>query len=318
MKAIVAILTAAFLIGFLSAGAGASSKWWFELDNSDTGFKQMDIFHNGQFVGKAERLDIGHKVFGYNSWPTVAALYSNAYLRLKQAAYPDVPFGTSFILGPSYWASGSYYHAQEIGTVNIIDGLGNGKLVLKIKAQNEHFLINYAVVLQQPTDKTADKMIAEVTQKYKAKKSLAIDSSRQAENQGFKLVQFSSMYVDSFYHDADSARYIDETGSTVTGNFNASSSSRFIFQNPNALGSTWLELSHSDDSGWQGNTPNCRVELKAPIPRITPQGWFDYDINYNNDNIGMWLNQDNVSSFAQGEEKTLSYRLVCQDNPKNN
>jgi len=95
--------------------------------------------------------------------------------------------------------------------------------------------------------------------------------------------------------------------------------STFVFSPARPLGSTWLDVLHTDDAGWQGNTPNVRVALDLlPDDRtITAQGWISATTNPDDDNVGLWLHDDGAASqsWAVGQSDQVGYWLLAQDDP---
>ncbi len=76
---------------------------------------------------------------------------------------------------------------------------------------------------------------------------------------------------------------------------------------------------HTDDQGWQGNTPNVRLALDAlPLTHtVTPQGWLNATTDPNDDNVSLWLHDDGPASqsWAAGQSDQVGYWLLAQDDP---
>jgi len=290
--------------------------WWIEEDRSEPHLGWMEVYVDGEYKGECSRLDFGHKVEGVNSWPTVVAIYASGYIRLKECREPDVNFGTSFVLGPAYWEGGIYHHHPQIKEAHInTGGASTSLLSLEIIADMEHLNITYNILMSEPTRIA---MELDVEQIFEVANPFVLDESRFENYEGFKLVQFSSMYIDDYYHDADRVRYVDETGKLVTVKFQEIGKDRFIFDEPQKLGRNWFECVHSDDEGWQGNTPNCVILLDDPLlaTECTPQGWIRDTSDPNDDNVGLWIHFDNASlEWNIGDGNSISYRLIARDNP---
>jgi hypothetical protein len=285
--------------------------WWIAMDSSDPLLASIDVYLNDVSKGQCKRLDFGHKVQGIDSWPTVAALYSSGYLRLKECREPDIKFGTSFILGPAYWENGNYYHNPQLTKVHIdTKELPSGPLRIQIAATNGSLNLSYDIETYDPTN---EEIRVHVNQTWISTRSFSIDAMRQANHGGFKLVQFSSMYMNGYYHDSDGAQYIDKNGNLIRSNF--TNSDRFVFNNPERLECGWLECTHSDNYGWQSNTPNCFIQLgdQGLGLECTPQGWIRATSDPNDDNIGLWINQDTVSTVENSG--SVSYWLLAKDDP---
>ncbi len=175
-----------------------------------------------------------------------------------------------------------------------------------------------------------------VTQTYTATSSITINATRRTEKQGFKLIQASSMFINegapcdggySDCHDSNAVRYIGSDLARHQTAFNGLSQPSFLFNNPSALGSTWLDILHTDDQSWQGstgagtsgNSPNARIALdELPASQtVTPQGYITATTNPNDDNVNAWLHDDDpaAASWTNGESDQISYWLLAQDNP---
>ena len=290
--------------------------WWIEEDRSEPHLGWMEVYVDGEYKGECSRLDFGHKVEGANSWPTVAAIYASGYIRLKECREPDVNFGTSFVLGPAYWEGGIYHHHPQIREAYInTGGASTSPLSLEIIAEMEHLNITYNILMSEPIREV---MELDVEQIFEVANPFVLDESRFENHEGFKLVQFSSMYIDDYYHDSDRIKYVDETGKPVTVKFQEIGKDRFIFDDPQKLGRNWFGCVHSDDEGWQGNTPNCMILLDDPLlaTECTPQGWIRDTSDPNDDNVGLWIHFDNASlEWSIGDGNSISYRLIARDNP---
>lgn len=313
---LIGMLTLAFNIPYAKAKIFDDGIWWIEEDRSEPHLGWIKVYVDGEYKGECSRLDFGHKVEGVNSWPTVAAIYASGYIRLKECREPDINFGTSFVLGPAYWEGGIYHHHPQLKEVHINTcGASSSPLSLEIIADMEHLNITYNITMSEPTREV---MELYVEQTFEVANPFVLDESRFENHEGFKLVQFSSMYIDDYYHDSDGVRYIDETGKLVTVKFQEIGKGRFIFDGPQKLGRNWFECMHSDDEGWQGNTPNCVILLDDPLlaTECTPQGWIRDTSDPNDDNVGLWIHFDNASlEWNIWDGNSISYRLIARDNP---
>ena len=79
----------------------------------------------------------------------------------------------------------------------------------------------------------------------------------------------------------------------------------------------WLDALHRDDASWQGNTPSLRVCVDAIPPgrTFTPQGFIKATTNPNDDNLGLWLQDDRRASvgWAARQKERIGYWLVALD-----
>ena len=280
------------------------------------GVKQSDL---------AARLEIAHLTDDGVDRPIVAALYASGFVRLKPNAdpTPPIPFGTSAVLGPAYWSGGVYHHNPTLESVYVATGwLPNGPLRLRIIGTNGNLAVEYEVTVPAPSDHLTRWHVA---QTYTATTAITLDAGRLANHEGFKLAQFSSMFVNQSgscgggsggCHDADGARYIATDGARRQVAF-ANVGGGWVFSSTNALGDVWLDALHGDDQSWQGNTPNVRLALDA-LPAagtITPQGWISPTADPNQDNVGLWLHDDGVTGWSAGQSASTGYWILAQDDP---
>jgi hypothetical protein len=289
----------------------------------------MTVRLDGVAKGKAALLRIAHQAQAGPGVPQVALIYASAYVRLKQNAdpAPAIPFGGSFVLGPAYWpAATTYHHNPRLDQIAIDTAwLPYGPLRMQATGTNQDFAVAYQLDLPPPTDRQTR---MHITQTYTATADVVIDPGRRAERQGFKLAQVSSMFANqggscvggqTDCHDSNAARFIGADLARRAVAFGALTLPGFVFADPPPLGETWLDTLHTDDAGWQGNTPNLRLALdELPTDRtITPQGYIAATNNPNDDNVGMWLHDDGVASAAwqAGQSGQIGYWLLAQDNP---
>ena len=313
-----------------------SNGWVLDMCATDPNITTpMQVLVNGVSHGSAALVRVYHKTQSGSGVPQVAAIYASGYVRLKQNTdpTPSIPFGTSFILGPAYWPSSSTYYNNPQLTQLTIDTtwLPNAPLRMVAQGTNHAFNVTYQMELPPPRDRQTR---LHVTQTYTATSAVTINATRQTERQGFKLVQASSMYINeggtcdggySDCHDSNAARFIGNDGARHQVAFSGVTPPSFIFATPVPLGSTWLDVLHTDDLSWHsatgtsGNTPNARIALDdlPTAHTVTPQGWIDTDTNPNDDNVGLWLNDDNPASasWAIGQSDSVGYWLLAQDNP---
>ena len=159
------------------------------------------------------------------------------------------------------------------------DWLPSGPFRLAISGTNADFEVGYEVTLPSPSDELTRWHVA---QYYTATAPISLDSGRLDSHEGFRLAQFSSMFInqsgscgggDGGCHDSDGARYIAADGTRRQVAF-ADVDGGWMFSSTATLGDVWLDALHSDDQSWQGNTPNLRLALDA-VPEagtVTPQG----------------------------------------------
>ncbi|MFO3798029.1 MAG: hypothetical protein ACK8QZ_12255, partial [Anaerolineales bacterium] len=305
-----------------------SNGWLIEMCPSDPAVTTpMGVVLDGVPQGEAALVRVYHQSQNFTGTPQVAVIYANGYVRLKPNADPSppVPFGASFVLGPAYWPDDStYYHHPQLTRLEIDTmWLPSGPLRMRVEATNQAFDILYDLTLPSPRDYQTR---LHVTQTYTATTAIPISPIRRSERQGFKLVQISSMFINeggscnggfTDCHDSNAARFIGSDQERHQVAFSSLTPSTFIFSPTRPLGTTWLDALHTDNMGWQGNTPNVRIALDAlPIDRtITPQGWISATTDPNHDNVGLWLHDDGIEKWAAGQWAQVSYWLVAQDDP---
>ena len=341
-QAVPALLWMLTLVSLATSAAGRAAQancrvlyapgngWVIDLCANDSAITTpMTIVLDGIAQGNAALVRIYHASQTGPTTPQVAVIYASGFIRLKQNADPSlaIPFGSSFILGPAYWPTAStYHHNPQLRRLAIdTSWLASGPLRMRAEGSNQQFDVDYEMALPPARDRQTR---LHVTQTYTATANIAIDPTRRAERQGFKLVQVSSMFINqggtcgggnTDCHDSNAARYLGADRARHQVVFNSLSLPSFIYSMPQPLSSTWLDALHTDDTGWQGNTPNDRIALDVlPADRtITPQGWISATTNPNDDNVSLWLHDDGPASQAWqvGQRAQISYWLLAQDDP---
>ena len=298
--------------------------WWIIKSNGPIVQSPMQVYLNDQDKGTAYHLKFGHKSGGV--WPEIAVVYNTGYVRLTPLG---LPYGTSFVLGPAYWDSNeTYTHIIQISRVDIKTPSGSldGPIELKIYARdfnssrwpNYYIDITYQITLPVPA---LDSTQMNVTEKFTVANGFSLSSSRQTSHEGFKWLQFSSMYIDSTYHDSDGAFYVDRNEKIQIANFSEVGCNTTLFPSHQGFSSNtpWVEVLHRDDASWQGNTPNTIFQLNTTslADQITMQGYIVCTSDPNDDNVGVWLNNDIAPTlFNTGDMGSIDYTLIAQDNPK--
>jgi len=308
---------------------GGANGWLVDMCEADPSVgATMQVVVDGAARGNAALVRVYHQSQAWPGQPQVAALYASGFVRLKPNADPSpaIPFGSSFILGPAYWAGGAYYHSPQLNRLEIdTTWLPTGPLRLLAWGTNQGFDVFYEMALPPPRDRQTR---LHVTQTYTATTAIAIDPGRRANHEGFKLAQISSMFVNqggacdggnSDCHDSNGARFIGNDLVRHQVAFTEITPSAFVFSAAVPLGSTWLDALHTDDASWQGNTPNVHIALDVlPGDRtLTPQGWISATTDPNQDNVGLWLHDDGLASqsWAADQSGQIGYWLLAQDNP---
>ena len=334
------LAVAAFLLPLLAPHAApaqtgcrliypAQGGWSLDLCEQDPSFgERMAVHLDGVGQGLAAMVRIYHATGDGAGMPQVAVLYASGFVRLRPNAGPPgspIPFGSSFVLGPAYWPSESTYHHSPALSLLEIDTsrLPGGPLLLDAEGTNHDFNAAWKMRLPPPRDRQTR---LHVEQTYTATAPIAISPARRLEAQGLKLVQASSMFIGSGCdggladcHDSDALRLIDSALERRQLAFASAAPGTLLF-NPGALlGSTWLDVLHTDDAGWQGNAPNVRVALDAldPARLVAAQGFIAPTTDPNDDNVSAWLADGSAAaaSWMVGESGSASYWLISQDDP---
>ena len=308
----------------------ATTAWIVEQCAADANVPaSMAVKLDGADRGRAALVRISHQTGAGASAPQVAVIYASGFVRLKQNADPSppIPFGSSFVLGPAYWSSPTAYHHNPQLQQLAFDTtwLPDGPLRMQARGVNGAFAVSYELELPPPRDRQTR---LHVTQTFTATAPITIDAARRAEHQGLKLVQVSSMFVSqggpcagghADCHDSNAVRFIGGDRARRQVAFNNIATPGFIVPAPPRLGAAWLDVLHTDDAGWQGNTPNVRIALDVlPTDRtITPQGYIDATTDPNQDNVGTWLHDDGAATAAwrAGQSAQIGYWLLAQDDP---
>ena len=298
--------------------------WWIVKSNGPIVQSPMQVYVNNQDKGTAYLLKFGHRSGAV--WPEIAAIYNTGYVRLAPFG---LPYGTSFVLGPAHWDSNqNYAHVIQISRIDIKTptGTSDGPIELKIYARDflssrwpdYHMDITYQVTLPIPA---ADLTQMIVKESFTVAKSFSLSPSRQASHEGFKWLQFSSMYIDSTYHDSDGALYVDRDENIQVVNFSEVGCNTIVFPTHQGISSVtpWVEVLHRDDASWQGNTPNTIFQLNTVslAAQTTMQGYIECTADPNDDNVGVWLNNDAAPTlFNVGDAGSIDYTLIAQDDPR--
>lgn len=334
------VLSSALLLLLLAAWPAAAQTgcrliypsqdgWAIDLCTGDSSFgERMTVWIDGADEGLAAMVRVYHATDDGSSLPQVAVFNASGYVRLKQNADPagsPIPFGSSFVLGPGYWPSqATYHHSPQIATIEIdTSWLPGGPLRLTATGSNHDFGVVWEMTLPEPRDRQTR---LHVSQTLTANAPVTIDATRQAESQGLKLVQVSSMFIGSGCnggltgcHDSDALRLIGADLERRQVSFDATAPGNLLLGPGLALGSTWVDVLHTDDAGWQGNTPNVRIALDAldPARTLAAQGFIAPTTDPNDDNVGVWVNEAGaaIQTWTVGETRTTDYWLLAQDDP---
>ncbi|MFH0948134.1 MAG: hypothetical protein V1833_03955 [Elusimicrobiota bacterium] len=269
---------------------------WKIIGAEDTGPDAQKIeitTPNGKYL--FSEIKVVHK--GYQTF----TVKGNGYSR---ACPPEMDWGTSFVT-PGYWSNGNYYHNMILSKLSI--GLNGGDLssgmtetivmtgTMRDKPGNMEST-NYTLKIYPTTAK--NEVVTDVSFILTAQKNFTIDADRQNNHEGFKIAQFSSMYI-GIKWDSDQASYEDRNGTTTSAKFK--NENGIIFSSPLPMANRkplWVECTKPGPR----DTPDTCIQVcpqgssagLASSDMYTPQGWITKSDNSDDDNVGVWVNCDSV------------------------
>lgn len=307
-----------------------NGKWVVVAETEDAGIPEspMDVRTNGVSRVQAKRVMFVHRSQKTGSYPQVAVVACSGFIRLKPGAdpSPSLPFGTSVVLGPAFYDEhNDLYYNPQIAFLDILTSRllpdGSGTLVLRMAGAIVHggvpggLSVSYDIELEEPTDLETG---MKVVQSYQVTSPVFLNASRMTENQAFRIVQFSSMYLNETTHDSSGAKYTAADGRLRSLDFISAPTNTLLFAAPAALGDAWFDSVHRDNAGYQGNTPNLRVRIEDVLSagRYVPQGYLSASASPANDNVSFWLHDSLApAEFRIGDRGAVAYRLLARDNP---
>ncbi|MBW2661796.1 MAG: right-handed parallel beta-helix repeat-containing protein [Deltaproteobacteria bacterium] len=274
----------------------------------NNGEPTMEVFVDGSLIGEYSEIQVFHSTADLsqsstteNSWPEIFSVKANGYLR---PLFLGMDWGTSFVT-TGYWNAtvNYYFNLLKIKKINILwkdvgDNLSMEAEASDILDSPYIYTNNLSITIERPT---LSRVRVELSYDLLAAQNFTIDQGRMENHEGFKVAQFSSMYIDESQHDANKAAYTGINRGWITANFSEDSSDSFIFTNPENMKDDSLYLLHTDTSPRQ--TPNCSIELVSPVSNnCAPQGWITSSTDPNDDNVGLWVNWENAAvSYNAGD-----------------
>jgi hypothetical protein len=296
---------------------------------------------DGASLGTTPLLAFSHRVAGTARVPQVFVLYASGYLRMKSGADPDpaLPFGQSLILGPavvgssSSFPAGAFFLHPQLQTVAVdssrLDANCHGQLVIHVTAggaglssastaTNRIMNLAWTIALDEPT---AQEGRISVDGTFQFTEQVTPDPVRTSEFQSLRLVQLSSLFIDSAHHDANGLRYRDASGA-VTVNYNPAQANSLLPSSPTALDplTPVLDSVNTDDTAApNGNTPSYRLTLAAATGPMsgppTPRAYFNSNQNVNDDNLGVWLFERPSDIIPSGSTGRIAYTVQATTDP---
>ncbi len=309
----------------------------------------FEVFVDGEPKGTTKLLAFARHVPNTDRFPQVLVLYSSGYLRLKAGAdpTPPVPFGQSLVLGPAIWDTSTSYpntklfsnpqlHRVDIYTSKINKD-GTNSLLIKIMASDSKLLpgstkinpktnrimnLTWTLTLDEPSDQAT---MLDVAGTFEFTEDVTPDPERTAKAESVRLLQISTMYIDSSTHDVDSFRFRNADGViTVDYGSDFAKANELLPDPPSPLDPEILifDSLHTDHKGEpNGNTPCYRITINSTTGftsgPITVRAIFDLDpkLNQNNDNLGLWAFQQPTERIVRGTKGSINYTVIASTDP---
>lgn len=162
---------------------------------------EMAVFLNGVLKGSGKLVQFHNQTQAGGKFPEVVVMYCSGFVRLKQGADPNpsIPFGTTVVLGPAYFDANDtlFFNPQiermEIDTSNLLQN-GTGTLKIKLTGMIGGLDVRYNIKIFEPSD-FQTKMMVEQT--CVVSSPFSLNPTRVANNEAFRIGQFSSMFIDT-------------------------------------------------------------------------------------------------------------------------
>jgi hypothetical protein len=292
-------------------------------------------FGKGRLVTFANRVGRSRRI------PQVLVISSSGYLRLKPGADPSppLPFGQSLVLGPAIFGSSSAFPGStlffnpQVQQVNVdtsrLHRNGKGSLAIEILARdrnlpatdthtNQVMNLRWKLVLAEPI---REKTRLHVDGRFTFTEEVVPDPVRTSELQSFRLVQLSSMFIDTARHDVDGFRYRTD-GGLVDVAYAPARANTLLPVTPSPLSGSVpvLDSIHSDDAGLpNGNTPSYRLRIEQATGPLSgplyPRAYFDSSQDLNDDNLGLWLHRSPAQVIPAHAQGRIQFRLTATADP---
>jgi DNA/RNA endonuclease G (NUC1) len=318
-----------------------NGEWIIEALDASILEAPFEVRINGNPPCTTKLLAFANRVRDTSRFPQVFDLYSSGYIRMKAGADPSppLPFGQSLVLGPAIFGTSASFPAAtlffrpQLQRVDIdtsqLHPDGSGTLLICVTANdsgllptstNTNQIMNqtWGISLHEPTN---EQTRIDVAGTFTFTETVTPDATRTTEFQSFRLLQISSMFIDSARHDVDAFRIRNGTG-LVTFFYDPGCFNQLCPPTPSALDPSTgiLDSLHTDDVGQpNGNTPSYRILMgttTGPISGpITPRLFITPSQDVNDDNLGLWLHQQPLNVIPQGTSGSMSYTVVATTDP---
>lgn len=292
-------------------------------------------------IGQTRLLTLANRVGRSDRFPQVLVISSSGYLRLKSGADPNppLPFGQSLVLGPAIFGSSSAFPSStlffnpQVQQVNVDTGKlhrnGKGPLTIEVIARdrslpatdthtNQVMDLRWKLTLSEPT-KPQTRLGIDGT--YRFTEAVTPDPVRTSELQSFRLVQISSMFIDTARHDVDGFRDPSDSG-PVAVNYSPAQVNTLLPATPLPLsaGAPILDSIHSDNVGLpNGNTPSYRIRMEEATGSLSgpliPRAYFNGSQDLNDDNLGLWIYRQPSTAIPAGAQGRIRFRLTATADP---
>ena len=230
----------------------------------------FEVLIDGKSMGTTKLLAFARHIPNTNQFPQVLVLYSSGYLRLKAGAdpKPPIPFGQSLVLGPVIWGTSTsrsntelFFHPQlqsvAIDTSQINQD-GTNSLLIRITGSssklspgriktNRIMNLVWTLTLDEPSDQAT---MLDVAGTFEFTEDVIPDPVKTAEAESVRLLQISTMFIDSFQHDVDAFRF-RSANDVVTIYYDPALANSLLPVTPSSLDPVTLMFDsiHTDDVG---------------------------------------------------------------------
>ena len=145
---------------------------------------------------------------------------------------------------------------------------------------------------------------------------------RQTENfESVRLLQISTMFIDSVRHDVNLLRFRTD-GDIVTLSYDPTLANLLLPITPSSLDPAMpmFDSMHTDDLGLpNGNTPSYNIRIRSTTgPTTGPimiRAFFNNSRNLRDDNLGLWVFQKTPASIKKGATGSIHYTVIASISP---